>query len=252
MSGRENSLKVRVDIPRNRLYCVIAGKITGKDIDEFYTDIRFGVADLKTGFDVVTDLTQCQLSHLAAIPTFRKIMHYIADKGVCEIVRVVNRDSMVFRQAMNITAHFQGYKPVYVDTMAAADEMLDRSNARSGLRFHLLKREAVYETEALSSVGKILDISVTGCSLLTQTDIPAVGQKLRIKIALTAPKSTDRIFELDAEVVRLITGGFAVVFAELEDTTKKQLLNCLVHELKRDVCDWPRKRARKGGNDHDK
>lgn len=230
--GGENSLKVRVDISRNRLYLVIAGKITGKDIDEFYTDIRFGVADLKPGFGVVTDLTQCQLSHLAAIPTFRKIMHYLADKGVREIVRVVNRDSMVFRQAMNITAHFQGYKPVYVDTITAADEMLDRSNARTGLRFHLLKTDVVYETDTLSSVGKILDISVTGCAILTQTDIPTVGQKLRIKIALTAPKSTDGVLGLDAEVVRLITGGFAVVFAGLEATTKKQLLDSLVHELK--------------------
>lgn len=251
MSGSKNSLKVRVDISRNRLYCVIAGKITGKDIDEFYTDIRFGVADLKSGFDVVTDLTQCQFSHLAAIPTFRKIMHYLADKGAREVVRVVNRDSMVFRQAMNITAHFQGYKPIYVDSITAADELLDKSNARSGLRFHLLKTEAVYETEILSSVGKILDISVTGCSFLTQTDIPAVGQKLRVKIALTAPKSTDRIFELDAKVVRLITDGFAVAFAELEDTTKKQLLDCLVHELKRDVCGWPRI-SEKNGAIHDK
>lgn len=235
MSGSENSLKVRVDIPRNRLYCSIAGKITGKDISGFYTDIRFGVADLKPGFDVVTDLTQCQLSHLAAIPTFRKIMHYLASKGVREVVRVVDRNSMVFRQAMNVTARFQGYKPVYVDTLNAADELLDQSNARNGLRFHLLKTQAVYETEDLSSDGRVLDISITGCAILTQTDIPAVGQKLRIKIALTVPKSEERVFELDAEVVRLISDGFAVTFTGYEDTTPKQLLDCLVYELKRDV-----------------
>ncbi len=235
MSGSENSLKVRVDIPKNRLYCAIAGKITSDALTEFYTDIRFGVADLRAGFDVVTDLTQCQLSHLAAIPTFRKIMHYLAGRGVREVVRVVNRESMVFRQAMNITSRFQGYKPVYVDTLSEADELLDKANARNGLRFQLLKTEAVYETEEVTNVGRILDISVTGCAILTQGNIPAVGQTLRIKIALTAPKAADRMFELDAEVVRPIIDGFAVTFQELEDTTKKQFLECLVHELKRDV-----------------
>ena len=233
--GSENSLKVRVDIPRNRLYLVISGKITGKDINEFYTDIRFGVADLKAGFDVVTDLRDCQLSHLAAIPTFRKIMHYLAEKGVREIVRVVNHDSLIFRQALNITTHFQGYKPVYVETVSAAEELLDKTNARKGLRFQLLKTEVDYAADSLSSVGKILDISVTGCAILTQSEVPAVGQKLRLKIPLSEPKSTDGELELDAEVVRMISGGFAVAFAELEAAKQKQLLTSLIHELKRDV-----------------
>ncbi len=235
MATSGNSLKVRVDIPKNRIYCVIAGKITTKDITEFFTDIRFGVADLKPGFDVVTDLTQCNIGHLAVIPTFRKIMHYIASKEVREIVRVVDKKSIVFRQAMNVTAQIQGYKPVYVETLEEADELLDTSSARTGLRFCLLKTDITYESENQSSVGKILDISMSGCAIMTEAELPAIGQKLLLKVALSDRKTDNKMFELSAEVVRLLEGAFAVIFLEFEDANKKQFWDCLVYELKRDV-----------------
>ncbi len=85
-----NSLRVKVDVARNRLYIFIAGEITKKSLDQFFTEVRFGIADLKPEYNIITDLTQCHIGHLSAIPTFRKIMHYVSSHGVKDIIRVVN------------------------------------------------------------------------------------------------------------------------------------------------------------------
>ena len=65
-------LKVKADIVKNRLYLAIGGKAVKKDLDKLYTDVRFYVADLRSGFDVITDLSECSLGHLNGVSTFRK------------------------------------------------------------------------------------------------------------------------------------------------------------------------------------
>ena len=52
------------DIKRNGLYITLSCDPSKKVLDKVYTDVRFCVADLKSGFDVVTDLSQCTLGHL--------------------------------------------------------------------------------------------------------------------------------------------------------------------------------------------
>ena len=49
--------KVKTDIKKNRIYITLPSTIVKKDLEKIYSDIRFGVADLKPGFDVITDLT---------------------------------------------------------------------------------------------------------------------------------------------------------------------------------------------------
>jgi len=235
MTSRKNTLKVRVDIKRNRLYCSIVGKISKSDMENFYTDVRFGVADLKPGFDVITDLTNCNFGHLAAIPAFRKVTHYLAGKGVGEVVRVVNPKSMIYRQAMNFASRAQGYKPVYVSTLQEAEEFLNHPEKRNGLRFSLLNTDIHFATETLSAVGKLIDISTSGCAVRTDAERPLVGQKLRISISLADQKSGSRTFEMGAEVSKVLDQGFAVVFIDVEDSEKEQLWECLVFESKRDV-----------------
>lgn len=46
MAASSSKMKVRVDMRKNRLYCTVAGKITKADMEKFYTEVRFGVADL--------------------------------------------------------------------------------------------------------------------------------------------------------------------------------------------------------------
>jgi hypothetical protein len=88
------NLKVKADIGKNRLYFTISGKVVREDLDKLYTDVRFGVADLKPGFDVISDLSECNLGHLSGVPTFRKIMNFLISKRVGEVVRVINSNSL--------------------------------------------------------------------------------------------------------------------------------------------------------------
>jgi PilZ domain len=235
MTSNKNTLKVRVDMKRNRLYCIVEGKITKADMEGFYTDVRFGVADLKPGFNVITDLTKCHIGHLAAIPTFRKVMHYLISNGVHEVVRVVNPQSMIYRQAINIAARIQGYKPVYVNTVKEAEELLDRPGGRKGLRFSLLNADIHFAADTASAMGKLVDISTSGCAVSSAADQPLVGQKLLLTISLADQQSNDKKFEIAAVVVRLFDGGFAVEFSDFEDSEKEKLWACLVDETRRDV-----------------
>lgn len=61
---------VFTDIKKNRLYITITGHLTKVQLERFYTDVRFGVADLKPGFDVVNDLSGCTLAALSGLPIY--------------------------------------------------------------------------------------------------------------------------------------------------------------------------------------
>ena len=52
------SLKVKADIIENRLYFKFSGKAEKDDLDKLYTDVRFLVADLTPGFDVIKDFSE--------------------------------------------------------------------------------------------------------------------------------------------------------------------------------------------------
>lgn len=171
-----NSLRVKVDVARNRLYIFIAGEITKKSLDQFFTEVRFGIADLKPEYNIITDLTQCHIGHLSAIPTFRKIMHYVSSHGVKDIIRVVNSKNLIYRQAINLASQIQGYSPMYVSSMDEAEELLDGKMSRDSLRFNLLNRDITVTTKEFTYSGKISNLSTSGCAIRSDKTVP-LGQK---------------------------------------------------------------------------
>ena len=235
MAGSKGSLKVRVDMKKNRLYCTIAGSISKTDMERFYTDVRFGVADLQAGFDVVTDLTNCHFGHLAAIPALRKVMHYLTANGVREVVRVINKKHMIYTQAVNLAALVQGYRPVYVNTLEEAEAFLEGANGRHGLRFNLLKKELRFGAGDLSELGRLTNISISGCAIETDAPLPVEGERLQISASLTGPKSVKIDFLFAATVVRLFDGGFAATFDDISAEDQERLQECLVQESRWDV-----------------
>jgi len=161
-------------------------------------------------------------------------MHYLATKGVRDVVRVVNPKNVIFKQATNLAARFQGYIPIYVEDLTAAEEMLDSPRGRKGLRFNLLNSDIFFGIEDLSSVGKLIDISISGCALTTEDERPAVGQKLLVKISLSDQKAASKMFELAAVVARLFDNGFAVTFDEMEASVREEVQQCLIQEARWD------------------
>lgn len=134
MAGNQGS-KVTADLKRNRLLITVSATASQKEAKKIYTDIRFCVADLQPGFDVITDFSGCTLAHLSAIATMRQIMDYLVTKQPRNIIRVVKKSSVVFKQLLQFITQFQSYKPIYANTLEEAEEILTKLTQRNGLRY---------------------------------------------------------------------------------------------------------------------
>ena len=124
MSTILQKTRVRTDIKENTLYITLHGTLLEKDVENIYSDIRFGVADLQPGFNVVTDLTQCRIGSLAGIAIFKKIMAYLVTSEVGQTIRIVGKAKLIFKQMSRITETVEGYSPIYVATSEEADKLV--------------------------------------------------------------------------------------------------------------------------------
>ncbi len=125
--GNRKTPHATADLKKNRLYITIAGRLNKKDLDGLYTDIRFCVADLQPGFDVITDLTKCTLAALSGLPTFSKITDHLLANEVGRVIRIIDERKIVFRQILNSAAIMKGYTPVYVKSHEEAEEVLQKA-----------------------------------------------------------------------------------------------------------------------------
>jgi hypothetical protein len=123
--GSSKGSGVRADLKKNRLYITIAGRLNKKDLESLYTDIRFCVADLQPGFAVVNDLSECTLAALSGLPVFKKITDHLITNEVSEVIRIVDKRRIVFKQILNASAMMSGYTPVYATSLEEAEELLD-------------------------------------------------------------------------------------------------------------------------------
>jgi hypothetical protein len=222
---------IRADILNNRLYCTFSEISTPDGLTSLLTDMKDRVPDLKPGFDVVEDMSCCRHFQLAALPALRNIMHYLVSCGAREVIRVVDQHSTVFRQLINLSTRIRSYKPIYVNTLAEAEELLNQAQRRQGLRFNLQNTWIAVHNDTQVFNGKAVDVSASGCAILTDTETLPLGSNVRIKLPLKSESSGTLAFEISATVVRLFDGGFAVNFFEFDGATKEELMNCLIFEL---------------------
>lgn len=120
MAKDDGQAKVRADIKENILYITLSGNIRKKHVESVYTDVRFGVADLKPGFTVITDLLHAKIGHLSGMNSFKKIMTYLLGNGVGKVVRIIGENSLILKQILRISAAIQGYTPIYVSSLEEA------------------------------------------------------------------------------------------------------------------------------------
>jgi hypothetical protein len=126
MTGKtKHTSTVTVNIKKKRLYITLQGIIPKKEADKLYTDIRFCVSDLEPGFAVITDLTQCRIGHLSAIGSARKIMQFLLEKKVGQIIRIVGPGKVIYLQMLKLSDKTNGYEPKYVVTLKEAEDFLD-------------------------------------------------------------------------------------------------------------------------------
>jgi hypothetical protein len=233
-------MKVKVDTKKNRLFLKFSGSVSKKELDKIYTDVRFAVADLLPGFSVINDLSECTLCHISGVATYRKISNYLIKNGVRDVVRIINKDSLVLRQFLQFAARFAEYIPVYVSTIEEAEEQLDKSDERNSLSFHFAGRPSIkYFSNIASGEGRILNISTVGCKIASTTFPPAIDEEIDISISFNACENAQKTLNTKAYVVRIDNDGFAVKYSNFSEDAKKELWQNLLLEFEHDSQAFP-------------
>ncbi len=231
---------VKVDTKKNRMFLKFSGSVSKKELDKVYTDVRFAVADLLPGFSVINDLTECNLCHINAVATYKKISNYLVRNGVKDVVRIINKESVVLRQFLNFAARFAEYIPMYASTLEEATELLDKTDKRNRLRLHFAgKLQVEYFDNSDRGEGHVLDISTVGCKIATSTFPPAIDSTIALTISFNAPETAQKTFSTKAKVVRTDEGGFAVEYKDMNEDKKKELWQDLLREFEYDLEVFP-------------
>lgn len=231
MGNKSQSCSVVIDTNKNRLYFTIAGMVTKKELDSLYTDVRFCVADLKSDYTIISDLSKCKLACLNTIPTFRKIMNYLVLNGTGEMVGVLPGNSLLHRQILNLGSRFRGYKPSFALSLEDAEEKLENSIKRNGIRFNLPHLQVDCMIGDTKLKGHVLNISVSGCAAaVPSTQQASVDEIFSIIVTFTRQDSSLDVFKIKSRVVRVENGILAAEFMELDKDRREQLWNYLVSE----------------------
>ncbi len=229
MTNSSKKLNVDADLNKNRLHFTISKKITKADLDSFYTDLRFCVADLQPNFDVIGDFSECDIMYVNSTPTFKKIMHHLITKRIREKIRVV-KDNVFSRQLKNFTLRQQIYEPSYASSLKEAEEHLSKHQRRNGLRIYLRNNQAEYSIGDTKEKSRIINMSTSGCALELGQLQPSVDEETLMKIALKNQESSLEQFNIKSKVVRTNNDLFAVQFLDLDEEKKNTLWNCILCE----------------------
>lgn len=227
------NLKVNADIHKNRLFFNFVGIATQKAMERLYTDVRFCVADLKPGFDVISDYSECTLIHLNSIPALKKIMSYLIENHLGEIVRILHRDRISQKQVLNLAIRVQGYTPIYVSNHEEAEEKLKNAVKRKGLRVHLHNVPIEYLLDSEEGKGNIIDMSTSGCAVEYTTLRPKVDVDILLKMTFEKDGNLPELLRIKAKVVRVDNNVFAAEFTDFDNEGKELLWKYLIRESRR-------------------
>lgn len=224
-------LKVKADVKKNRLYFTFSGNVSKQEMDKLYTDTRFCVADMKPGFDVISDYSECFLLHLSGMKPFKKIMNYLMANNAGEIVRIVNTKSILYKQIVNLSSLIWGYRPIYVSTHEEAEIKLENTVKRNGIRFHVNDLHVEYKIDGIVEYGDVINISTSGCAIASNIFNHSIGKKILLIIKFENQKTVQNNFKLTSTIVRIDgDGAFAVKYDDIDDEQKVHLWKCLVDE----------------------
>lgn len=231
MKGLIQRVKAKADIKNNRLSLTISGHVDAKTLDGLYTDIRFCVADLKPGFDVICDVSQCNLLYLAGLPIYQKIMNYMVASRVGTIVRVTNSEQVSARQMFNLYERFPCYSVLHATSCEEAVTKLEVLDRRDGLRFHLTNVDCSYTCQGGQGQGVLVDISVSGCAVQDATVPVQQGEEVALTLGFSPHDKLPTQVQVQGEVIRVENDLFAVHFLNLDDEAQAQLYKRFVHEV---------------------
>jgi hypothetical protein len=231
MANAKPLAKAEANIKKNRLHITISGNIDVKSLEKLYTDIRFCVADLKKDFEVISDISQCNLMYISSFPVYKKIIDFLIAKNIGEIVRIIKKDNISYKQIVNFSEKIRCYRAVYAENKEDAEKKLECLLKRDGIRFPLNNALCHYERNNEVGSGRLVDISVSGCAVESATLPLAETDEIGIIINFDQHDPLPSEFRLKACVVRVGERLFAARFLDLDDKCKTELYQRLAYEV---------------------
>lgn len=231
----KKACKTSVNIKKNRLTITVVDKVTKRHIDSLYTEIRFCVADLKPGFDVITDLSACNLAALSGFPTFRKITNHLIVSKVGRVVRVIDGTKIIKNQLYNITARSQSYNAEVFHSLEAAEEYLSESDESQGLSFRLNGQHVNYIFDEASGTGEVECLSICECKIISSSLSLAIGSHITLTVKFENHEELLDQLEVSAEIIWVEGDDFGAKFIDVDEEMKDRLWKRLVHESQREL-----------------
>lgn len=119
-------IKITTDIAKNRLHISMIGVVTFEEAQKSKLTIESSIATLKTGFDVINDLSRFIRGDDTAGNVLKEIIILLIQKGVNRVVRVVGTSKSGLLQFANNSLQIEQYKISYVPTLADAELLLNK------------------------------------------------------------------------------------------------------------------------------
>ncbi len=220
--------KVTSNIEANKITLQFSKFITKKDLESVYTDVRFAVSDLKSGYNVISDFSNTTLLYLNGLGVFRKIFKFILTNDSGEIIRVVQDNRIIHKQLLNLFLKMKGYKPIYASTVEEAEAKIKISEKRNGLRFYFEQHPVQFSLSGSNNQGKIINISTSGCAIMTSDTLPCVNDNLEILFNFEDKTRGSNEFKIRSRVVRSENDTFAVSFSVIDRKVKNDLWKYIV------------------------
>ena len=111
------NFKTSANIKKNRLYVEISGSADEQSLDNLFSEFKSCVSILEPGLKVIVDLTQCSVIYVKGLMIYKKIIDYLVQKKVSEIVRIINKENVSYNQLIRFTDKIQSYKVIYAYSM---------------------------------------------------------------------------------------------------------------------------------------
>ena len=231
MAATKQAVKATVNLKKNRLYLTISGNVDGKALEKLYTDVRFCVADLKEGFEVISDISEGNLIYLSGFPIFKKIIDFLIANKVGEIVRTLKNNSVIFHQVSNFSDKVLCYRTIYAESKDEAEQKLSELARRDGLRFRLNNVPFSFEYQGENGTGTLKDISVSGCAIEAATITVAEGSEIVLAFEFSEHETIQSCFKINGKIVRVEDKIFAVHFTEYLTSNRAEFYKRLSHEV---------------------
>jgi hypothetical protein len=94
-------------------------------IEETIKDLKAAVAQLKPGFDVITDISDYKTAKPEIAQAIQRMQVYLKESGMRRVVRIVSDQNVITKMQFKRTSDSAGYAAEMATSVEEADALLD-------------------------------------------------------------------------------------------------------------------------------